>query len=161
MSKVKLVDRDLGFSKLFANAKAVKNSKVRVGVFDSGEADPDGGLTVAELALIHEYGTDDGHIPARSFVRSTFDAKRAELAAMGEKLIVRVIEGKVKIDAALNALGAKLADDIKRAVTTGAGIPPPNAPAAACAWVGCAWAQAWDAAAVSGPWRLSRSSCSR
>src|SRR4051812_36975227 len=36
----------------------------------------EGGMTNAEIALVNEFGSQDGRVPERSFIRSTFDRNR-------------------------------------------------------------------------------------
>lgn len=79
-----------------------------------------------ELAVIHEYGTKDGHIPARPFILSTFNAKRPEYVAMLKKLVKGIYLLKMTPTRALGLLGSKMASDMKKRIR--AGIPPPNAP---------------------------------
>lgn len=127
--KVSVADKDTGWKKLFETIKEIADARVKVGVFaETGETHGDSRLNVAEIAAILEFGTIDGHIPARSAFKSTFDEKREELAAMGKKLIGQIIDGKMTTERALNIMGAKLANEIKLKITTGPGIPPPNAP---------------------------------
>lgn len=129
MAKPKIVDRDLGWKELLQRTREVKNSYVEVGIFDSGKGAEDrgGGLTNAELGTIHEFGTDDGRIPSRSFARSTFDEKRQELINLGQKLIGAVVGGAMETKSALDILGATLATEMKKKITTGPPLPPPLA----------------------------------
>src|SRR5882724_2875998 len=131
--KVKLVDRDKGWKRFFKLADALhrQGKKVKVGILaDSekgAETEEGGDLTVAEIAAIMEYGTREPHTPARSFVRSTFDEKREELAKLAGTLIVKVLAGDLSAEQALGVLGGTLAGDIKKKVTV-EGVLPANAP---------------------------------
>lgn len=134
MSKCELVDRDLGWAAYFRSVSKMKSAYAKVGVLDDGkgaEKYPDGSLSVAEVAAIHEFGTEDGHIPSRSFLRSTFDEKRPELEQTAAVLSARILAGKSTIEDALNRLGALLTAAIKNKISTG--IDPPNAPSTAIA----------------------------
>lgn len=136
----RLEDRDLGWKAFFERVK-IKDARVKVGVLASGkggerEVGPDGtpgDLTVAEIAAIHEFGTQDRSVPERSFLRSTFDEKREELAKMGKALLLRVLDGKLTVRQALEAMGMKLAAETKKKITAGAGIPPPLRPSTVAA----------------------------
>lgn len=140
MAKVtaKLIVKDRGWAAMLKRVEDIKNSYVKVGVLGDDpqgggmhETEPDGSaspLTVGEIAAIMEFGTQDGHIPARSFARSTFDEKREQLVDLGKKLIGGVVDGKVTVQNALNMMGSTLANAMKRKITDGEGIPPPNAP---------------------------------
>lgn len=126
---VKVVDKDTGWIALFKRVKAARDGRVKVGVLAD---DPKGGamegdLTVAELATVLHFGTEDGRIPPRPFLTMALDEQREELAKMGGELMAEVIEGKMDQDRALGLIGAKLATEAKKVITTGDQLTP-NAP---------------------------------
>jgi hypothetical protein len=145
--KPAVVDKDLGWKEILHRAQALSGGAyVKVGIL--GGSDDRGGLhhkdadgkasplTIGEIAVVNEFGTEDGHIPARSFVRSTFDRMRAELQADAFKLLLKIVlDRKMTVEDALNILGLKLATGIKKTITEGAGVAPPNAPSTAKAKV--------------------------
>jgi hypothetical protein len=129
MAKAEVIDRDLGWRKIvkaLGESAEDPNSVAYVGFFEDGTPRIDGQITNAELAVIHEYGTDK--IPERSFMRSTFDRLRPNYEAMVAKLAGRVVDGKMPLAKLLDLVGLKIENDIRRAVKTGPGIEPPNAP---------------------------------
>lgn len=133
MGKVELKVKDHGFVEFFERVAEIKGKKVKVGwLADDGKAgalhEPGGHLTVAEIAATLEFGTQDGHIPARPALQSTFDEKFPELVELGKQLMTGVLLGKITVDKSLNIIGARLANDVKNKITDGVGIPPPNAP---------------------------------
>src|SRR5690349_16205007 len=107
----------MGWKEFFKRIDEIKNSSVKVGVLADEEKGglhvPGEDLTVAEIAVVNEFGTEDGTIPPRSFVRSTFDEKREELTELGKKLMGAVLDGKTTIDKALNLMGMTLATAVK------------------------------------------------
>lgn len=129
--KAKLVEKDHGWRAFIERVKQIPNSHVKVGVLADdargGLHVPGGKLTVAEIAAVNEFGTEDGRIPARSFVRSTFEEEREHLVDLGKELMRKVLEG-MSVEQALNIMGSTLATAIKKKITVGEGIPPPNAP---------------------------------
>lgn len=130
--KVEVKVKDLGWIEWFKRAREIRDRRVRVGVLadtEKGGMHEEGGeLTLAEIAGVLEFGTEDGRIPERSVVRSTFDEKREELAKLGEQLMGAVLDGKLDTAKALGLLGAKTAAEMKNKITEGSGVPPPNAP---------------------------------
>ena len=130
--KVEVKVRDTGWVAFFKNLKDMRDRRVRVGVLSDTDKGglhvPGGELTLAELAGVLEFGTEDGRIPERSVVRSTFDEKREELAKLGSNLMGQVLDGKMDTARALGLLGAKAAAEMKNKITEGSGVPPPNAP---------------------------------
>lgn len=128
-----LVVRDRGLTRILETARAqAGTSYVMVGILGGDDRGglhvPGADLTVAEIAVVNEFGTQDGRIPARSFVRITYDRMRPELEAIAFKLVWQITDGKMSVEQALNILGAKLASAIHHTVTDGSGVPPPNAP---------------------------------
>jgi len=129
VAKAEVIDRDLGWKRIvkaLGDTAADPNSVAYVGYFETGEARIDGEITNAELAVIHEYGTDK--IPERSFMRSTFDRLRPNYEALVAKLAPQVVDGKMTLAKLLDLVGLKIENDIRRTVKTGSGVPPPNAP---------------------------------
>lgn len=134
----KVVDKDHGWKRMFQMARSLAGGAyAKVGILDDdkgGAQHGEGGdLTVAQIAVVNEFGTEDGKIPARSFVRATFDEQSANLQIMAHALLIQCFFGtnNMTVERALNILGAQLAAEIKKKVTTGAGVPPPNAPSTA------------------------------
>lgn len=137
----KVFDNDKGWKRIVAAANAAAGRRyVKVGVLgtkaDEKEGDEGGPLTVAEIAAVHEFGTEDGRIPERSFLRSTFDEHKDELERMAVDLLPQVVLFGLHPDKALGILGLKLSSEVKKKITSGAGIPPPNAPATLMAKAG-------------------------
>jgi hypothetical protein len=56
--------------------KAQRQTHVAVGILQDEPRDD--GFSMMDLAMVHEYGSPKRNIPARSFIRSTCDAKRKE-----------------------------------------------------------------------------------
>lgn len=82
-------------------------------------------VTVAQLAAIHEFGTTDGRIPERSFMRSTIDSNKGQLESLMKKLVGKIADGAMSKDKALGVIGQWLAD--KMVAKIDSGVPPPNA----------------------------------
>lgn len=137
MSKSGITDTDKGWKDLVRRAQALSGGmEIKVGVLADDaagglhEKDANGKskpLTVAEIAAVLEYGTEDGTIPARPAIRSTFDKMRAELQGDAEKLAVKIIFGEVTALQAFNILGLKLSSAIKATITQGDEVAPTNA----------------------------------
>lgn len=120
---------DTAWRALLARAHGL-DAYVKVGVLsDKGGEETEDGISLIELAALHEFGTEDGHIPERSFIRSTFETRAAdELYQMQVKLSRAVVLGKLTPRIALGMLGAWAAGAIKQTITSGEGVPPPLAP---------------------------------
>lgn len=118
--------RDRGWKALLSRLRYEQKS-VKVGVLQSaGDAGED--LTMVELAAVHEFGSEKAGVPERSFIRRTFREKERETLAFAEKLTGAIVVGKITPAQALEALGQWGAAEVKKTITQGAGVPPPNAP---------------------------------
>lgn len=127
---VTFTSKDTGLAKLMQIVAAMKaGAGVKVGVLEESKAGSEvreGGLSNAQIAAIHEFGNN--HVPERSFMRSTFNENRFKYVENLKTLIIRVLSGRLTIDQAFGIVGSKFAADVKKKITTGAGVPPPNAP---------------------------------
>lgn len=109
-------------------------ARVHVGVLASGKgsdkAEGGDGITMLEIAAIHEFGSPAAHIPERSFIRRTFEEQREELAKIQVEVAKRLVNIKqFTVATALKIIGAWGAAAIQRTIGTGPPIPPPLAPA--------------------------------
>ena len=125
-----MIERDRGYARLQDLIEHLKFRDVRVsiGVLDGsgGEIDiEDGGLTMAGLAAVHEFGLDN--IPERAPIRKTLDAQEQNIQRAATRLLTRVVEGEETVDKALGKLGQLVSSQIRRAIQRG--VDPPNAPA--------------------------------
>jgi len=123
---VKVIDKDRGWKNIKTQLLFLVDGRtVVIGIQgdDANEA-REGGMTNIKLGNIHEYGTDDGKIPARSFLRSTFDANnRKYLKAINR--ISKNIFGGVNPLGQLMLLGEVARADVLKTIKSK--IPPPLA----------------------------------
>ncbi|VFR32546.1 Phage-related protein [plant metagenome] len=109
------VVRKGGTEKLKATLAEVSSKQIRVGFFP--EATYPDGTPVAYAAAIQEFGYPQGNIPARPFMRPTQENKKTDWGRQIAGAIRGAIDGKVEIGAAFEALGARSAGDIGRAIS--------------------------------------------
>jgi hypothetical protein len=106
--------------------------EVRVGVLMGGQLPggasdataphvDSGGLTVADVFSFHELGR--GHNPKRSSIVWVMDFKTAEIAAISDKAMLAVIDGKISAKQALGLVGEKILSLAKRRIKSK--IAPP------------------------------------
>ena len=127
-ARMKINDRK--WREVLGRVKRLDGAHVKVGVLSSkgGDADHGEGITMVELAAIHEFGSPAAGIPQRSFIRRTL-VDAPWLPQFTAKLARGVVELKVTETQALGILGEKAVLEIKRTITDGAGVPPPLAEA--------------------------------
>jgi phage gpG-like protein len=71
---------------------------------------------------VHEFGTMNGRVPERSFIRSTMHAQEVKIKGWCAALMKQVVELKITVPNALGKLGELLTAEMKRTIR--AGIPP-------------------------------------
>lgn len=127
----KVAVNDKKWREVMQNIRALGTGPhVRVGVLAERGGNVqhgDAGLTLIELAAIHEFGSPVANIPERSFLRSTFTAKAGELKTVQGKIAQAIVERGMPVAQALNLLGAWAVSAVKSTIT-GTHIPPPLQP---------------------------------
>lgn len=122
-------DKDLGYKALKKRIEQLndKDSFTTVGFLaDNTKDGRDDGPTNLEVAVFNEFGTRD--MPARPFMRTTFDTNEKAYEGLAGKMVDKVVRGELTVKQVLGLIGAKVSADIKNAITQGPGIPPPNSP---------------------------------
>jgi hypothetical protein len=120
-----LKDIDMGFKNIFGVEKQASVLYAVVGVQgDKGQEARGESATNALLAAVHEYGSEDGHIPQRSFMRSTLDDKQSEYLKRLDELGEMALSGKVSVGGGtikgqLFLLGEKYRKDVLKKMDSG------------------------------------------
>ena len=122
MTKSKVIVRDLGFLAVMRELQASENVHITVGVH--GDANRKDGGSMTLVAAANEFGTDT--IPERSFIRSTIDARRSDIAKVITKGMGQVADGKRTTKDVAEIAGLFTASAIKKTMTELS--EPPNAP---------------------------------
>lgn len=132
-----IVDRDKGYRGFRDIMDDVQQPGVYVGILqDKGqEYDEEGGITLAGYAAVNEFGSDDGRVPERSFLRSTVEERRGEYGADMQAAVHAMLNtmfmhgvgtGKRVLERRLGLLGNKVAGHVKEKIRDLR--EPPNAP---------------------------------
>lgn len=112
--------------------KKADGARVKVGVLASAGGNTrtaDGKLNMVGLAAIHEYGAPKAGIPERSFIRSTFAARKDDVKRLSTRLGIGYIKGKISLARALETLGQAGVAMVRDTITRGDGPPPKLKPA--------------------------------
>jgi len=127
---VRIVDRDNGYAALVKRVFGMKKLAIATGILakdgQATAAGSKGKLTLVEVATFNEFGTSDGHVPERSFIRAWFDAEEPKLREMLVTLMQRAIKGDMTQKQVLDQMGAYCVGAIQQRIADG--IPPENAP---------------------------------
>ena len=124
---------DLGWGALVNKLTRLHNVEVQAGVVgsDAGKQHPgDHGteVTIAEVALINEFGSGDGHVPERSFMRDVTRRPNAvgQFGTVSATASRRIIQG-ASVEAGLAVLGNWAVAKIQENILSN--VPPPQAEA--------------------------------
>lgn len=113
--------KDFGYEEFLTKAHEIaEGPAVVVGVLSDAEAIEDG-LTMADIATFHEFGTVN--IPQRSFVRSTVDANFQKIQDYQMDQAAEVLLGDLTLDRALGKIGLQVATMMQERIKNV--IPPP------------------------------------
>lgn len=97
---------------------------VLVGV--RGEETDDEGTSLALIASANEFGTRDGHVPERSFLRRTVAENQRDYEEMLAGAVDDYVEGGIPLTRSLGLIGAAAVGDVQDTMV--AVDDPPNAP---------------------------------
>ena len=117
-------DIDLGYRKIIEAIENLSNSEIQNGIF--GGKNKENKESIAFYALVNEFGSKDGKVPQRSFIRSTIDGKSLEYNNYIEKQFERILEDSQTVDGFLLSFALKIEGDIKKKIVDLK--HPPNAP---------------------------------
>jgi hypothetical protein len=123
-------DIDHGWEELSTNLLAADGWATEVGIIGAKAEEQHVGseFSNADIGLVHEFGSADGRIPERSFIRSAIDDHEEELVGMLKKVDDAIAEKKpVNFRRAMSIIGEAAASFVRGMIR--GGIPPPNAEA--------------------------------
>ena len=112
--------------KLEGKIAELKGLSVVVGITAKSNARSDE-LTNADLAMIHEFGSQAHNIPERSFLRKPLINNAEAVANLAKTAIGKFIAGEISLEAALGYVGEEAKGISKEAITDG--ITPALKPA--------------------------------
>lgn len=126
MVKAKIKVRDLGMTAILRELHKVGGVHITVGVHGDAKPRSGDGADQVLVAAANEFGTSDGHVPERSFIRSTIDARRSQIGALTSNTLGKVADGKQTAKDAAGVVGLFVENAIKKTITVLS--DPPNAP---------------------------------
>jgi hypothetical protein len=130
-SKVEVLQNNV--EKLFKDIETLVSKAVYVGVPAKNAPRGDGKINNAALAYIHNFGSERGDgkkgVPARPFMLPGIEESKQRIVTRLKVTAEASIRGETgTIDANFQALGAEVAENIKKVIQRG--IPPPITAAA-------------------------------
>lgn len=119
-----VVDKDMGWKATLRAIRETNGQAVKVGIL--GNAAPaDDGTDMILIAAANEFGTGDGRIPPRPFIRGAFEANIESINNFKAKLWGKILDGTMTPVNALSLLGRFHQGQVQRYMTELR--QPPNA----------------------------------
>jgi phage gpG-like protein len=118
---------DPAYARIMRELRAAKGAYVTVGVQGADAnigASED--LNLAAIATVNEFGTKDGRIPPRPFMRNAWDKNQEALRVVQRKALEQVVDGKRTAADGLALIGAWFQAAVQNEIASN--TPPPNAP---------------------------------
>lgn len=115
-------DRDRGAKRLIKNLEKGSHGEISIGIHGTEASFPrkDGGLTIGELAEIHEFGL--GHVPPRSWLGAWFDQYETEFPQVIRIQLSEKLKAKRPLEEAFKTCAVVFQASIQQRITDG--IPP-------------------------------------
>lgn len=101
-----------------------KDGLVLVGV-PKGAGNYEDGLTIATIAAVNNFGSADGHIPARPFLAPAVENGAPEYRRLVEVMLPKVMSGELEMQTLLAQMGQLAEGHVKQQITELR--TPPNA----------------------------------
>lgn len=126
-----VTDRDKGYNDLRRALAAVGRIRVVVGIrgakgsekgartrkgADGSETTTADSIDLVGIAAVHEYGTTNGHVPARPYLGPTVDNNRSKYMQELESAVGNAIDGDTDIDTGLGILGLRVVRDTQQTI---------------------------------------------
>lgn len=125
-----LTIRDRGLAQLREHLVQLRRLRVRGGVQGAKalEIHPTADVSFGLLAAVHEYGTDDGHIPARPYLRMTLELSRDPIRELLRGAVSDVVDARHSPAAAMAEVGRGLVVEIRKTIDRASSWAVPLAP---------------------------------
>lgn len=115
MSKPTIKRIDRGKDRIVAQFK--ENLVAKVGFpFEDNPVHKDAHIRVAELAVVHEYGSEKRKIPSRPFMRETGKRERKKVAALMRAMYPIMLRGGMTMRQLLGRLGVFYSSEMKETI---------------------------------------------
>lgn len=121
--------KDFGFAQeIIKFRKLAQENEVVIGVTgDKALEDVDADMRVVDIAAVHEFGTINGRVPERSFIRAGVDENISKIQKDVVTVTEMVADGRLTSEQALDAVGQRAVGYVRARIQKG--IKPDLKPA--------------------------------
>jgi hypothetical protein len=124
MSRAVIIDH--GWMRIKTQVAELKGQGVKVGIRST--AGSHDGVRIVDYAVWNEFGTEDGHVPSRPFMRRTADQARTYLPNFMKGIVKGVVENRISVDQSMARLGLLYQSKIREMILASPTWAKPNAP---------------------------------
>lgn len=117
---------DRGWNRIKHDCVELRNQGVKVG-FRAGGPSKDG-VPVVDYATFNEFGTSDGNIPSRPFMRRTADEAEKPIRAFAATVVRQLVNNRLNVNGVMSALGQWYRARIQHTIRNSKSWAIPNAP---------------------------------
>ena len=111
--------KDRGMTEVMQHFQVLSRGKVVVGYPGDGPMHESGQFTVAALAVAHEFGVPDNNLPARPFMRQTWNNNQADVKVKQRLAFGMALRGRWSPRMALERLGLDYEDKVRATIDAG------------------------------------------
>lgn len=110
-------DKDLGGKRLLLQIKQLRGAGIHTGIMET-EKHPDSELPLAAIGAVHEFGSSDGRVPERSWLRRAIRENDKRWQTWLENGLKRFIDsrGSIPLVSILVGFGEVMASDVRRTI---------------------------------------------
>lgn len=119
-----VLDIDLGWKRILKELSLAKNSYTKVGIQAGAKHNPSSKgsrpkttVDMTIIAMANEFGAPSKRIPARSFLRSTYDESLSKINELVEDEYTKILDGKSTVEKSLGLLGEVLQARVQTKIT--------------------------------------------
>ncbi len=123
MADKTFVMKDMGMKDIEARFAELAKGSVVVGYPGDGPMHESGQFTVAALAITHEFGVPDNNLPARPFMKQTWNLHKGDVRYKQRLAFGMALRGRWSPRQALARLGIDYEDKIRDTIDNGNFVP--------------------------------------
>ena len=114
MGKSSVRDIDHGWNDIVKELKNGAGAYTKVGLQEGAKRNDDTGASVVAIAVVHEFGNQN--VPERSFLRSTHDEQKTEIASLMQSEYSAILSGRSTFKRSLSLIGEWFQSKVKEKI---------------------------------------------
>jgi hypothetical protein len=113
----KVKDIDKGWKRIKKDLKELDHSHTKIGIQQKSDTGNRSLSDMVTIGAVHEFGAPRKNVPMRSFMRTTLDEQRRNIASLQTKVHSSVVSGRISVRTGLAIIGEFVTTKIKKKIT--------------------------------------------